>query len=86
MLWSRIPHLGNKRTWEWVSRGVHGKGWKAVVVPSVATEAETACLMTARQHIAYRPSQQKPLACPSPATEFALYLRQQESGTALQAY
>lgn len=62
------------------------QGWKVVVVPSAATEAETACLMTARQRIVYTLPQQKPLACPSPATEFALYLRQQESGSALQAY
>lgn len=60
MLWSRIPHLGNKRTWEWVSRGVRGKRWKAVVVPSAVTEAETACLMTARRRIVYSPP-------PSPA-------------------
>ena len=79
---------GNKRTREWVSRGVRGEGWNVVVVPSAVTEAETACLMTAMQ-ATYRlqaPPQQKPLACPSPATEFALYLRQQESGSALQAY
>ncbi|KAK9542446.1 hypothetical protein VZT92_000309 [Zoarces viviparus] len=63
------------------------QGWKVAVVPSVATEFETACLMmTAGQRIVYRPPQQKPLARPSPATEFALYLRQQESGSALQAY
>lgn len=62
------------------------QGWKGVAVPIVVTEAETACLMTARQRIVYRLLQQKPLACPSPATEFALYLRQQESGSALQAY
>lgn len=86
MLWSGIPHLGNKSTWEGVGRGVRGKGWRALAVPSAATEAETACLMTAEQRIVYRPPQQKPLAYPSPATEFALYLRQQESGSALQAY
>lgn len=43
-------------------------GWNALVVPRVATEAETACLMTAGQRIVYRLPQQKPLTCPSPAT------------------
>lgn len=62
------------------------QGWKVAVVLGLVTEAETACLMMTRQCIVYRLPQQKPLACPSPATEFALYLRQQESGSALQAY
>ena len=60
--------------------------WKVAVVLSVVTEAETACLMTARWRIVYRLPLQKPLACPFPATEFSFYLKQQESGSALQAY
>lgn len=35
------------------------------------------------RRIVYRLPQQKPLACPSPATQFALYLRQQESGLSI---
>lgn len=57
-----------------------------VDVPTMTTRAETACLMKTRRRIVYRLAQQKPCACLSPATEFALYLRQQESGSALQAY
>lgn len=82
MLWSEIPHLGNKRTQLGVSEGL----LDGVAVPTMTTKAEPACLMKARRHIVYRLAQRKPRARPSPATEFALYLRQQESGSALQAY
>lgn len=67
------------------------RGWKAVVVSSAETEAETACL-TAGQ-AAYRlqappptPLSRSPSHVRLQPQEFALYLRQQESGSALQAY
>lgn len=56
------------------------RGWKAVVVSSAETEAETACLTAGQaayrlQATPPRPSQQKPLACPSPATRVCPLLK-----------
>lgn len=83
---SGIPHLGNKKKKKKTQQGVSGGLLDGVAVPTMTTKAETACLMKARRRIIYRLAQRKPCAWSSPAAEFALYLRQQESGSALQAY
>lgn len=86
MLWRRISHSENKRTWELVSWGVRGPSGKCLL-SLVRWLRRRLNVWWWRGTVSLTGSlSRSSFACPSPATDFALYLRQHESGSALQAY